>query len=177
MGPSGSGKSTVALQCLLKGFDFLAEDGVFVAPRTMLATGVANFLHVRSDSVGWIERARDAALIRRSPIIRRRSGVKKYEINLRRPEYRLAAQPPSIGAVIFLSSQSAGRRPLLRPLPKSDLVRKLAAEQAYAANQPEWDVFVRNVSRLNVFELRRGRHPREAAEVLQALIGSLPSAA
>jgi hypothetical protein len=172
MGPSGSGKSTVALQCLLNGFEFLAEDGVFVAPHSMLATGVANFLHVRSDSVDWIERARDAAVIRRSPIIRRRSGVRKYEIDLRRPEYRLAARPPKIAAVIFLSSQSAGRRPLLRALAKSDLLRKLAAEQVYAANQPEWEVFVRNASRLNVFELRRGRHPREAVDALQTLMGA-----
>src|SRR2546421_9180842 len=77
MGPSGAGKSTVALHCLLRGFDFLSEDSVFVAPDTMLATGVANFLHVRSDSLRWLGRTRDATAIRESPVIRRRSGVTK----------------------------------------------------------------------------------------------------
>jgi len=69
MGPSGSGKSTVTLHCLLEGFDMLSEDSVFVAPETMLATGVANFLHVRSDSLRWVARTRDAVAIRKSPVI------------------------------------------------------------------------------------------------------------
>src|SRR5258708_6306038 len=56
MGPSGSGKSTVALHCLLAGFDFLSEDSVFVASKSMGATGVANFLHVREDSLRWLGR-------------------------------------------------------------------------------------------------------------------------
>jgi hypothetical protein len=77
MGPSGAGKSTVALHCLLNGFDFLSEDSVFVAPDTMLATGVANFLHVRADSLGWLGRSREAGAIAKSPVIQRRSGVKK----------------------------------------------------------------------------------------------------
>ena len=77
MGPSGSGKSTVTLLSLLQGFDMLSEDSVFVAPETMLATGVANFLHVRRDSLRWVTRIRDAAAIRKSPVIRRRSGVRK----------------------------------------------------------------------------------------------------
>src|SRR5258708_22505017 len=84
MGPSGSGKSTLTMQWLLQGLDFLSEDSVFVTPDTMLATGVSNFLHVRSDSLRWIERSRDAAAIRKSPVIRRRTGVSKFEIDLRR---------------------------------------------------------------------------------------------
>src|ERR1700723_2225310 len=120
MGPSGSGKSTVTLQCLLRGFDILSEDSVFVEPNKMIATGVANFIHVRSESLRWLERARDAESIRRSPVIRRRSGVRKFEVDLRRGAYKLAASPPKIAAVVFLSPQSAGDRSLLRPLSKSD---------------------------------------------------------
>ena len=56
MGSSGAGKSTVAFHSLLQGLDFLAEDSVFVAPDTMLATGIANFLHIRSDSLRWVAR-------------------------------------------------------------------------------------------------------------------------
>jgi hypothetical protein len=170
MGDSGAGKSTVALQCLLQGLDFLSEDAVFVAPDSLLATGIANFLHVPANSLRWIER-QDAAPIRRSPVIRRRSGVKKFELDLRSGGYRLAASPLQIGAVVFLSPKSAGTGPLLRPLSKSMLLAKLAKSQAYAVNQPEWPIFKKRVSRLDAFELRRGLHPIEAVEALRALLG------
>ena len=169
MGPSGAGKSTVALQCLLQGLDFLSEDAVFVAPDSLLATGIANYLHVPANSLGWIERD-DAAAIRLSPVIRRRSGVRKFELDLRRGGYRLAASPLQIGAVVFLSRKSARTGSLLRPLSKSMLLAKLAKAQAYAANQPEWPVFKRRVGRLDAFELRRGSHPIEAVDALRAVL-------
>jgi hypothetical protein len=172
MGASGSGKSTVTLHCILRGLDILSEDSVFVAPDTMLATGVANFLHVRSDSLRWLGKTRDAAAIRKSPVIRRRSGVRKFEVDLRRGNYRLAASSLKIAAVVFLSPQSAGNRPLLKSLSKSDLLARLTADQTYAANQPKWAAFCRSLSRLDAFELRRGNHPLEAAETLRALLGS-----
>jgi hypothetical protein len=172
MGPSGSGKSTVTLQCLLRGFDFLSEDSVFVTPDTMLATGVPNFLHVRADSLRWLDRAGDVASIRNSPVIRRRSGVRKFEVDLRRGRYRLAPAPLKIVAIVFLSPQSAGVRPLLEPLPKQRMLAKLADEQAYATNHPRWNTFSKSVSKLHAFELRRGRHPLEAVEVLRKLLDS-----
>jgi hypothetical protein len=173
MGPSGSGKSTVTLHCLLRGFDMLSEDSVFVSPDRMLATGVANFLHVRPDALRWLGTTRDAAAIRKSPVIQRRSGVRKFEVDLRRGAYRLAASPLKITAVVFLSPQSAGDRPLLKPLSKSDLVAKLTAAQAYAANQPKWAAFRKGVLGLGAFELRRGSHPLEGVDALEALLGSL----
>jgi hypothetical protein len=172
MGPSGAGKSTVALHCLLGGLDFLAEDSVFVAPDTMLATGIANFLHVRADSLGWLGRSREAAAIAKSPVIRRRSGVKKFEVDLRRGRFRLAKSPLKIAGVVFLSSRRAGTRPLLKPLSKSDLRANLAFEQAYGASQPQWRTFDKNISRLAAFELRRGRHPLEAVEALRSLLAN-----
>lgn len=173
MGRSGAGKSTVALQCLLQGLDFLSEDAVFVEPDSLRATGIANFLHVPANSLRWIERE-NAAAIRRSPVISRRSGVKKFELDLRGGDYRLAASPLQICAVVFLSSQSAGTVPLLRPLSKSMLLARLAEEQAYATNQPEWPVFKRRISRLDAFELRRGTHPIEAVDALRALLDERP---
>jgi hypothetical protein len=170
MGASGAGKSTVALHCLLDQFDFLSEDSVFVAPQTMLATGVANFLHVRADSLRWLGRSREAAAIRKSPVIQRRSGVKKFELDLRSEGFRLAKSPLKIIAVVFLSSQGAGAHPLLQSLPKSELRSKLAATQAYGASRPQWRAFNRNVSRLDAFELRRGRHPLEAVEALRSVL-------
>jgi hypothetical protein len=172
MGPSGSGKSTLTMQWLLQGLDFLSEDSVFVAPDAMLATGVSNFLHVRSDSLRWIERSRDAAAIRKSPVIRRRTGVRKFEVDLRRGRYRLAPSPLKIAAVVFLSQQSADGRPLLTPLSKPRLLARLTAAQSYAASQPQWSTFREGVSKLEGFELRRGRHPLEAVEALQELLGN-----
>jgi hypothetical protein len=170
MGPSGAGKSTLALLSLLRGFEFISEDSVFVAPATLLATGAANFLHVRADSLRWVERARDVAAIRASPIIRRRSGVRKFEVDLRRGPHRLAASPLEIGAIVFLSAQKAGDGPLLRPMAKSSIVASLTEAQAYAANQPHWAAFRKQVSRQKVYELRRGAHPLEAVDVLRSLV-------
>lgn len=170
MGPSGAGKSTLALLSLTQGFDFISEDSVFVAPNTLLATGAANFLHVRADSLRWVERARDIAAIRGSPVIRRRSGVKKFEVDLRRGAHRLAASPLKIGALVFLSAQKAGEGPLLRPMAKSSIAARLTEAQAYAANQPQWPAFCKRVSRLDAYELRRGAHPLEAVDVLRSLV-------
>lgn len=170
MGPSGAGKSTLALLSLLQGLEFISEDSVFVAPATLLATGVANFLHVRADSLRWVERARDVAAIRASPIIRRRSGVRKFELDLRRGTHRLAASPLEIGAIVFLSAQKAGGGPLLRPMAKSSIAARLKEAQAYAANQPQWPAFCKRISRLEAYELRRGEHPLEAVDVLRSLV-------
>jgi hypothetical protein len=171
LGASGSGKSTVALQCLLQGLEFVAEDGVFVEPGSMLATGVANFVHVRPDSLRWVERAADAGMIRKSPVIERRSGVKKFEVDLRRDRYRIASAPLKLAGVVFLSAHRAVRGPLLTTLPKAELQRRLIADQPYAANQPGWAVFQRRISRLDAFELRRGRHPLEAVAALDEALG------
>jgi hypothetical protein len=172
MGPSGSGKSTVALQALLQGFDFISEDSTLVAPATMLATGVANFLHVRADSLRWVSQARDIAAIRDSPVITRRSGVKKFEVDLRLGGHRLAASPLKLVAAVFLSAKNARGGRLLNPLSQRELLAKLTATQVYAAQQPHWAAFCRKAAGLGAFELRRGRHPREAVEALSELLGA-----
>jgi len=177
LGPSGSGKSTVSLHCLMHGLDFLAEDSVLVRPDGLLATGVANFLHIRPDSLRFLEDVGSAADIRRSSVIRRRSGVEKFEVDLRHPRYRLAPAPLRIGSVVFVSPRRAGARPLLAPMNKGQLTRQLAASQQYAANQPGWTDFTRQVSRLPAFELRRGRHPLQAVEALEGLLPARRAAA
>jgi hypothetical protein len=169
MGPSGSGKSTVTLLCLLQGFDILAEDSVFVAPDTMLASGIPNFLHIRSESLSWLA-ARDAAVIRKSPVIRRRTGVNKFEVDLRRAAYRIAPAPLKIVAVVFLSPQGSGDRPSVKSLSKTQLRAKLTSAQAYAASQPGWTTFSDGVLGLEAFELFRGRHPIETVEILSELL-------
>jgi hypothetical protein len=175
MGGSGAGKSTITLHSLLHGFDIVSEDSVFVQPRTLRASGLANFLHVTADSLHWVARARDVAAIRTSPVIRRRSGAKKFEVNLRHGAYRLAASPLKIVAVVFLSPQSAAGGALLKPLSKPALLASLADAQAYAANQPHWSLFERNAARIDAFVLRRGAHPGDSVEALSAILESTRS--
>jgi hypothetical protein len=169
MGPSGAGKSTIALQCLLDGFDFLAEDSVFVAPDSMRATGTANFLHVCADSLKWIAPA-ERTLIRNSPVIVRRSDVKKFEVDLRRTGFKLARSPLRIIGVAFLSSRPGGTGPLLRRLSNTDTLRKLKREQAYGAGLPQWHRFSRTLLQLGGFEILRGAHPATSAEALRILL-------
>lgn len=169
MGPSGAGKSTVALQCLLEGFDFLAEDSVFVEPDSMRATGTANFLHVCADSLNWLEPV-EQTLVRKSPTILRRSNVKKFEVDLRRKEFKLAKSPLKVICVIFLSPRSGGTGPLLRRLSTADTLARLKQEQAYGADLPQWRGFSRALLRLGGFEILRGAQPGTTVELLRSLL-------
>jgi energy-coupling factor transporter ATP-binding protein EcfA2 len=170
LGPSGAGKSTLTLQCLMDGLEILSEDSVFVTPDRLLATGVGNFLHVRADSLGWIAHARTAAKIRKSPIIRRRTGVSKYEIDLRRGDHAVAERPLKIGAIVFLSARPAAGGRLMKRLLPAQALPMLVREQAYAANRPPWKLFTRSVTQVPFFELRRGRHPSESVAALRQLM-------
>ena len=169
MGDSGAGKSTLSLHCLLAGLEFVSEDSTFVAPETLLATGVANFLHLRRDALRSVPRS-TAAQIRRSPIIRRRSGVEKFEIDVRRTEFRLAARPLRVAGLVFLSTRAAGSGGMLAALRRGEALERLAASQPYGAAQPGWSAFRRGMALIPAFELRRGRHPAEAAKALQGLL-------
>jgi hypothetical protein len=169
MGDTGAGKTTVSLQCLLRGFDFLAEDSVFVAPASMRATGVANFLHLRSDSLRWVEGAQQR-MIRRSPVIRRRSGVEKFEVSLRRKQFRLAPKPLKIVAVAFLTAAPSRPESLLRPVTHANCLRRMAELQGYGASLPQWRKFAGNLRGIETVEVRRPKHPSQVVEALRSLI-------
>ncbi len=176
LGDSGAGKSTLSLLCLQRGLEFLSEDSVFVEPSTMRATGVPNYAHLRPDALPWLPGDLKRAL-RRSPLIRRRSGVRKYELDLRGKRYRLAARPLKLVATIVLSARRApaaqvARGALLRSLPRREMLERLVQTQAYAAGQPGWGAFRRNLAALPAYELRRGTHPMQAVDALEALLGS-----
>lgn len=169
IGDSGAGKSTAVLHCALEGLDVVSEDSLFVAPRTLLATGVANFLHVRRDSLRFLS-GPDASLIRRAPIIQRRSGVRKFEVDLRRRRFRLAPRPLEIQGLVMLSARNAGGEPQLVPLARREAVARLRASQPYAAGQQGWRILAQRLRAVPTFELRRGRHPRDSAAVLRQLL-------
>jgi hypothetical protein len=171
MGESGAGKSTLSLHCLLRRLDFVSEDAVFVTAKGLLATGVANFLHVCPDTLHWLSK-QQAGRVRASPSIQRRSGVRKFEVDLRCAEFRLAARPPQLAAAVFLSPRAGGRT-LLRPLSGADVRARLLAAQPYAASRPYWKQFATNLRELGGYELRRGRHPQEGAERLHELLAAV----
>lgn len=169
LGDSGAGKSTASLHCVLQGLDFVSEDSVFVTPDTLLITGVANFLHIRRDTLRFVP-APAAAELRMSAVIRRRSGVEKLEIDLRTRAYRLAARPPKLAGVVFLSAERARQGRLLTPLPPREALARFEASQAYATRQASWPTFKKHLGATAPFELRRGRHPAEAAAALHDLL-------
>jgi energy-coupling factor transporter ATP-binding protein EcfA2 len=168
LGQSGAGKSTLCLQALLQGCEFLAEDSVFV-DAGMLATAVPAFLHVRCDARAALSRD-VAALIRGAEVIRRRSGVRKFELDVRRAGWTIAPNPLRLRAAILLTTRSVRRGPLLRPLSAERLLGRLRREQPYAARQPHWQGFCRRIAALPAFEMRRGATPADSALALRALL-------
>jgi hypothetical protein len=170
LGPSGAGKSTLALHSCLGGLEFLAEDAVFVRPEGMLATGISNFLHLRRDSPALLGESDLNSQLRASPIIRRRSGVEKFELDMRRPGYRLAAAPLEIVGVVFVSAGRDSDRASLTSLSQDALIARITTAQPYAAQLPTWKAFKTHLAGVQAFTLRRGRDPNEAVGALHSLL-------
>lgn len=170
MGASGAGKSTLALQAMALGLEFLTEDATFVDPATLRALGVPNFVHLRFDALQWLA---DDALRERlaaAPVIRRRSGVEKHELDLRGGWAPLAAGPLVLRHLVFASAEPADGGALLQPLSTAETVRRLRLSQPYAAGQPGWPSLVGACERLHGWALRRGSHPRDGAQAVRALL-------
>jgi hypothetical protein len=171
LGESGAGKSTLSLHCLLRGLEFLAEDSVLIEPSSMLATGLATYLHIRTDSETHFANVPGlSAILRASEVIERRSGAKKFEIDLRRPRFRLAQRPMTLVGLLFLSARRARGAQLLRPLDRRELRAELLASQRYAASQPGWAPFLSRVLQLPAFELKRGADVSTSVEALRQLL-------
>jgi len=171
IGDSGAGKSTLTLQCGLNGLELVCEDSLFVTPETLSLTGVANFLHLRGDSLRFLP-ADIAALVRKSPVIRRRSGIRKFEIDLRRAQFHLAPAPLRLAGLVFMTGKpSRGARQLV-PLGAAEVKRRLTATQPYAAGQESWRTFMKRMSGVAAYELARGSHPREAVAALKYILAA-----
>jgi len=170
IGDSGAGKSTLSLHSMLRGLQLLAEDAVFVRPEPLRATGIANFLHLRPDAVRFIDDPVIRRRLQRSPVIHRRSGVQKLEIDLRSWAGAICRSPVTMEGVIFLSAGS-GRPRLVTALKPRQMAQRLRASQPYASTQPGWQALTRQLARVPAFEVRRARHPAETAEAIAALLG------
>jgi hypothetical protein len=172
MGSSGTGKSTLALHAFTCGMQLLSEDSAFVALDGLRVTGVPSYLHVRPNALGHLADGTLRARIRRSPMIRRRSGARKYEVDLRRLPGKLAASPLRLAATVFLSTRPAGARDPLAPLRPDALLARLRREQRYAAALPNWREFERRIVTLPGYELRRTEHPDVAVRRLRSLLAT-----
>jgi hypothetical protein len=173
LGASGAGKSTLALHGLLEGMDFVAEDAIFVDPRRMEARGVGNFLHVREDALRFIDDGPMRRWIAQSPTIRRRSGVEKFEADLRNGGGRVATSPLALMGAVFVSAEWASdASAMLRPLDRDEIAARLLADQPYAAGQAGWHRFVDRLTRMDVHVLRRGHHPRASVEALRGMLAA-----
>jgi hypothetical protein len=172
LGASGAGKSTFCMHWMRRGHQLLSEDGVFIAPRTLEARGVAPFLHLRRDNLRFVTR-REAAAIGRSPLIRRRSGVEKFELDLRRRKRALAADGVPLAGVVRLTRRRATRGALVADASAAELRAQLGLAQAYATQQPGWRDFLARLSRLPCVELRRGSHPDESVHAVEQWLSDL----
>jgi hypothetical protein len=170
LGDSGAGKSTLTLHCMLRGLDLLAEDAAFVDPRTLMTTGIPNFLHLRRDSLRFIDSPALTRQVLRAPVIRRRSGVGKFEMRLRRGEHRIAARAMKLAGIVFVSRKPAGSAGLLAPVKPRRALKELVRSQAYAAGLRSWQAFAKRSPQIPAFELKRGTHPREGAAALFRLL-------
>ncbi|HVX05043.1 MAG TPA: hypothetical protein VHA71_07980 [Rhodanobacteraceae bacterium] len=171
LGGSGAGKSTLALHGLLHGLELLAEDAVFVRPGDLLATGVPNYLHLKSDALDFVADGAIRAWVAHAPVIRRRSGVRKFEVDLREECGRPAMGPLSLVGAVFVSAQPADSPDaLLVPLDACEAGVLLDADQPNASRQPSWQPFKRQILDRGVHQLRRGRHPRDSVDALCRLL-------
>ena len=170
IGESGAGKSVLSLHAALRGLDFLTEDSTFVDPGSMQATGISSFLHLRPDALRWLEDDTRGRRIRRSPTIRRRSGVEKLEVDMRliRAPARTAV---TLVGIVLVSGRPAGQAAPLRAVGRRALLDRLQSSQAYAAQQAGWPAFVKKAAALPAFELRRAAHPGDGVEALRDLLG------
>jgi len=169
LGGSGAGKSTLCLHSLLEGFELVSEDSVFVEPATLRAVGLANFLHLRPEALRYLRKQAVAESMRASPTIRRRSGVRKLEFDVRGSRLRAARRAPRIVATLFVTARRGRRGAELLRIDGPALAGRLARDQPYAAQRKGWRTFVA-AARGHAYELRRGTHPRESVRLLQELL-------
>jgi len=171
LGGSGSGKSTLALHGLLQGLELLAEDAVFVRPADLLAFGVPNYLHLKGDALDFVADDAIRGWVAHAPVIRRRSGVRKFEVDLREEYGRPATRPLSLVGAVFVSAQPADSSDaLLTPLDAHEAGLLLEADQPHASRQPGWRRFKREIMDRGIHQLRRGRHPRDSIDALCRLL-------
>jgi hypothetical protein len=170
MGASGAGKSTLSLHALAGGMQLLSEDSAFVALEGLRITGVPSYLHLSRQALRFLEKRALRKRIEESPIIERRSGTQKHEVDVRKLEVKIARAPLRLAATVFLSQQPSRRQPALRRLGRAAFLARVRREQPYASSQPNWRAFERRIVSVPAYELRRPEHPDIAVRLLRGLL-------
>jgi hypothetical protein len=111
----------------------------------------------------WRER------VQASAVIHRRSGVAKWELDMRGGWAPLAAGLPVLRHLVFASSTPAGDEPLLRKLGPDEVLDRLRDTQPYGARHVGWANFEHTLASVHGWELRRGAHARQGAQALASL--------
>ena len=171
MGPSGAGKSTLGLHALAGGMRLLSEDSAFVALAGLKITAAPSYLYLQREALAFLPPGGLRQRILQSPRIRRRSGVVKYQLNLREMRSRIPRSPLKLAATVFLSRRSTRRQSALKPLNQETFLRRLRREQPYASGMSNWGDFERRIARRPAYELLRTEHPDIAVRELRALLG------
>jgi hypothetical protein len=169
LGDSGAGKSILSLLATTHGMRVIGEDNVFVAPATLAATGLANHLHLRDDALSLLGKSWHVAL-RASARIRRRSGVRKFALDLRCRPGALAARAPRLAAVVWLTAHPARGPGPLTALTASRLRRALRLTQPYASQLPGWSEFERRLCALPACEMARQDSIGSSLRALRGLL-------
>jgi hypothetical protein len=170
MGASGTGKSTLCLQSLSSGIQILSEDSAFVHASSMLVTGTSNYLHIQKGALEFLEQDSLKRKLLQFPLIRRRSGLSKIEIDLRTLKGSTVRAPLRVAAAVFLSRRASTPKSALRPLGQQELLGRLRREQPYAMNLPNWRTFERRLASIPAFELRRTKRVDSGILELQELL-------
>lgn len=171
IGGSGTGKSTLCLHALAGGMQLLSEDSAFVSPTRLLVTGVPSYLHLARDALGFLPPGALRRAIERSPVIERRSGARKLEVDVRKLHVKLPRKSLRLVATVFLSRRAAGHAQALRTIDRDACISRLRREQPYAVHTfPGWTSFERRVAALPSYELRRTEHPNVAVRLLRELL-------
>jgi hypothetical protein len=171
VGGSGTGKSTLCLHALDGGMQLLSEDSAFVARKGLRVTGVSNYLHLAHDAPGFLRPGALRRAIERSPVIHRRSGARKFELDLRTLRAEAAREPLRLVATVFLSRRAASGAQALRMIDRDACIARLRREQPYARHTfPGWSAFEGRLAFLPSYELRRTQHPAIAVRQLRELL-------
>jgi hypothetical protein len=170
MGASGTGKSTLTLHALAAGMQLLSEDSAFVTLDSGRITGVPSYLHLPAHALRFLRSTKLRRTIERSPTIERRSGARKYEVDLRALDGEVSRTPLRLAATVFLSRRAAGQQSPLRTLEREVLLARLRREQPYASARPNWRSFERRIVDVPAYELRRPEHPDLAVALLRGLL-------
>jgi hypothetical protein len=170
VGNSGAGKSTLALCSMLAGLELLSEDAVFMEPASLLMSAVPTFLHLQPESLRFLGDSQAARAAAKSPLITRRSGVSKHEIDLRSPPWRISPKTVRLVATVFLSKWRTSGDPQPTALASTTAMRKLDQSQPFGRSNAGWLNLRRKLAALPAYELCRGQHPDQSAAALVQLL-------